>query len=97
MTREVQKPQSPAPEDSATLPRRSALLAALSLLSASIGLVPSNSARGDDLTENRAKGSDKAAAQTDKILRANKGKPKPSGPSSGSTATPTPSTGGTKE
>jgi hypothetical protein len=92
MTNKVQKPVSPQPEQPATVPRRSAVLAALSLLTASMGLSLSDEAKGEitqDVTVNKAKTADKAFNAMDNYVRGRKVPPKPTGP----THPPTPTTG----
>jgi hypothetical protein len=73
MTKDVQKPASPPPEKAVKVPRRSAVLAALSLLGASMGL-SLNEAAGQEITQdvtvNKAKTAGKAFSAMDGYIRA---------------------------
>ena len=92
MTKEVRNPVSPLPEKPAGVTKRSAVLAALSLLSASMGLSLSDEAKGEitqDVTVNKAKTADKAFSAMDGYIR---GRVKPG--STGPTAPPKPAGGG---
>jgi len=92
MTKKVQRPVSPLPEKPATVTKRSAVLAALSLLSASMGLSLSDEAKGEitqDVTVNKAKTADKNFSKMDGYIQ---GRIKPG--STGPTAPPTPAGGG---
>jgi hypothetical protein len=100
MTKEVQKPPSPAAEQTAALPRRSAVLAALSLLGASMGL-SLNKAVGQEITQdvtvNKAKTADKAFNAMDGYVRARMkppGKPGPTVPPTPGGAIAAPKLGG---
>lgn len=88
MTKEVQKPVSPPPEQLAAVPRRSAVLAALSFLSASMGL-SLNEAVAQDVTVNKAKTADKAYEAMDNYVR---GRMKPT-TGTGPNRPPPPTTG----
>ena len=89
MTKEVQNPVSPLPEKPAGVTKRSALLAALSFLAASMGLSLNDAAKGD-VTVNKAKTADKAFSAMDGYIKGRTVKPGSTGP----TAPPKPSGGG---
>ena len=89
MTKEVQQPVSPLPEKLAGVTKRSAVLAALSFLAASMGLSLNDAAKGGDVTVNKAKTADKAFSAMDGYI---KGQVKPG--STGPTAPPKPAGGG---
>jgi hypothetical protein len=88
------------PEKAATVSSRSAVVAALSLLSASMGLSlsdtgPNEPQKGDTgsniIVANKAKTADKSQALTDEYIKA--AKPSKTGP----TASPKPTTGRSKK
>ncbi len=87
MTKEVQRPVSPLPENPTGVTKRSAVLAALSFLAASMGLSLNDAAKGD-VTVNKAKTADKAFSAMDGYI---KGQVKPG--STGPTAPPKPAGG----
>ena len=89
MTKEVQRPVSPLPENPAAVTKRSAVLGALSLLSASMGLSLTAGEIHADVTVNKAKTADKAFSAMDGYI---KGQVKPG--STGPTAPPKPAGGG---
>jgi hypothetical protein len=88
MTKEVQKPLSPLTENPVGVTKRSAVLAALSFLAASMGLSLNDAAKGD-VTVNKAKTADKAFSAMDGYI---KGRVAPG--STGPTAPPKPAGGG---
>jgi hypothetical protein len=92
MTKGVQRPVSLPPEKPAAVPRRSAVLAALSLLGASMGLSLNEAAAQEitqDVTVNKAKTADKAFNAMDGYVRGAKAPPTRTGP----TVPPKPTTG----
>jgi hypothetical protein len=76
MTKEPKKPVSSSPEKPADVSKRSAVLAALSFLSASMGLSLNDVAMAQDVTVNKAKTADKAFSAMDGYIR---GRVKPGG------------------
>jgi hypothetical protein len=95
MTKEVRKQVSPPPENVVAVPRRSAVLAALSFLSASMGLSLNDVAKGEekgiqqDVTVNKARTQDKTYNKWNDYIR---GQVKPGG-STGPNRPPLPTTG----
>ncbi len=92
MTKEVQNPASPLPENPAAVTKRSAVLGALSLLSASMGLSLTAGETHADVTVNKAKTADKAFSAMDDYIKGRVVKPGSTGP----TAPPRPAGGGSR-
>lgn len=90
MTKKIQKPPSPPSEKQIGGFARPALLAALSLLSASMGLSLSDEAKAQDVTVNKAKTADKNFSAMDGYIQ---GRVKPKPTSTGPTLPPKPTTG----
>jgi len=90
MTKEVQKPPSPRPDGPVKVPRRSAVLAALSLLGASMGLSLNEATAGDVGVCGKAKTADKAFSDMERKGYVSGAKPPGS---TGPTRPPTPTTG----